>query len=109
MSMMEDQYTPPLYPKQPDDDDGPLPNKVRDKRKRRLMDIEQLAADFTRAFIEIREVPPTEKGKARFWIELSAPQSVRDALDAFCERQGIDVADYLEDIGRELIVTAARK
>ena len=28
MSMMEDQYTPPLYPKQPDDDDGPLPNVV---------------------------------------------------------------------------------
>ena len=82
---------------------------MRDKRKRRLMDIEQLAADFTRAFIEIREVPPTEKGRARFYIELNAPQSVQDALSAYCERQGIDVETYLEDVGKELIVTAARK
>ena len=83
--------------------------KVRDKRKRRLMDIEQLAADFTRAFIEIREVPPTERGKARFYIELSAPQSVQDALASFCERQGISVEDYLEDVGRETVLAAGRK
>ena len=83
--------------------------KTRAKRRKKMADLETLAADLVRMHIEIREVPTTEKGKARFWIELSAPQSVRDALDAFCERQGIDVEDYLEDIGRELIVTAARK
>lgn len=83
--------------------------KYRDAYRRKVMDLENLAADLTRAHIEIREVPPTEKGKARFYIELSGPQSVQDALATYCERQGIDVSTYLEDVGRELIVTAARQ
>ena len=83
--------------------------KTRAKRRKKVMDLETLAADMARTFIEIREVPPTEPGKARFFIELTAPASVREALERYCERQQIDLETYLHDVGTELIVTAARK
>ena len=83
--------------------------KYRDAYRRKVIDLETLAADMARTFIEIKEVPPTEPGKARFFIELTAPQSVREALERYCERQQIDLETYLHDVGTELIVTAARK
>ena len=71
------------------------------------MDTETLAADLARGYITIKE--SEEPGDRRFWIELVAPQSVQDALALYCERQGISVEDYLEDVGRETVLAASRK
>ena len=83
--------------------------RAKQKYRRKGVESAILAADLARGYIEIKEHPATETGKRRFYIELVAPQSVQDALAVYCERQGIEVADYLEDVGRELLLAAGRK
>ena len=82
--------------------------KTRARRTQKMTDLEQLTADLLRAHFSIREVENVEPGTVRFYFELEAPQSVLDALDVYCERQGIDAETYLNDIGTELLLTAAR-
>ena len=45
-----------------------------------MEDLERLARDFTLAHVKIREVIQTEEGKQNFYIELTGPKSVHDAI-----------------------------
>ena len=77
-------------------------------QRRKMEDLERLARDFTLAHVEIREVIQTEEGKRKFYIELTGPKSVHDAIDRYCESQGIDKETYLADVGTEMLLKAAR-
>ena len=77
--------------------------RYRDKYRRKVVDLEVLMAEFAKASIII------ERRNGQPYIELAAPQAVRDALARYCQRQGIDVETYLEDVGRETLLAASRK
>ena len=50
-----------------------------------------------------------QDGKRGFYLELVGPQEVHSAVDAYCQRQGVDAETYLEDVGREIILKAIRE
>ena len=65
-----------------------------------------LADAFARTHLECR--PVVENGRKGYRLEIVGPPEVHAALDVYCERHKIDLETYLEDVGREMLLTAAR-
>ena len=86
-----------------------LVERQQDWRKREVAKVaatHDLADAFARTHLECW--PVEQNGQKGYRLEIVGPPEVHQALDIYCERHKIDVETYLEDIGREMLLKAAK-